>query len=59
MSGDSVLRMYVYALVLAFVVWVLMVGWLATRTAWRLLRRHQSFGAVHPAEAGDRPHVHA
>lgn len=38
MSGDSVLRLYVYGLVLALLVWAVLVSWLVTRAAWRMVR---------------------
>lgn len=37
--NDRWVRLYVYGIVTAFVIWTFVVSWLATRTAWRMLRQ--------------------
>jgi hypothetical protein len=52
MSGDSLLRLYVYGLALAFLTWMLMMGWVLTRSARRYLRRDRSLAGAQPADVG-------
>ncbi len=52
MSGDSLLRLYVYGLALAFLTWMLLMGWVVTRSARRYLRRDRSLAGAHSADVG-------
>lgn len=46
MTGEGLLRLYVFGLAGAFVSWVLLVGWLVGRTAFRLLRNERALVAA-------------
>lgn len=54
MSGEDLLRVYVYLLVLVGVAWALSVGWLTMRAAlratWRRLKRARPMPAVRSSE---------
>jgi hypothetical protein len=52
MTGDSLLRLYVYGLALAFLSWMLMMGWVVTRSARRYLRRDRSLAAAQTGDVG-------
>ncbi|HEY8527940.1 MAG TPA: hypothetical protein VIL48_23450 [Acidimicrobiales bacterium] len=54
MTGDSLLRLYVYGLALAFIMWMVLMGWMVTRSARRLLRRERPLATPEgsPAEVG-------
>lgn len=45
MSGENILRFFVYGATLAFLAWALLLAWVVTKslskTAWRLFRRHR------------------
>jgi threonine/homoserine/homoserine lactone efflux protein len=45
MTGESLLRLYVYGLALAFAAWTVLMGWVLTRSARRLLRRERALAA--------------
>jgi hypothetical protein len=60
MTGDGLLRLYVYGLALAFLSWMLMMGWVVTRSARRYLRRDRSLAAAQTGDVGqmsDRHHL--
>jgi threonine/homoserine/homoserine lactone efflux protein len=60
MTGDSLLRLYVYGLALAFLTWMLLMGWVVTRSARRYLRRDRSLATAQPGDVGhvgDRHHI--
>jgi hypothetical protein len=46
MTGEGLLRLYVFGLAGAFVSWALLVGWLVGRTAFRLLRNDRPLVAT-------------
>lgn len=37
MTGDTALRLYVYGTVGVLAMWVVLVGWLTSRAAWRMV----------------------
>jgi threonine/homoserine/homoserine lactone efflux protein len=62
MTGESLLRLYVYGLALAFLTWMLLMGWLVTRSARRYLRRDRSLATAQTdvgqvAQVGERHHL--
>jgi threonine/homoserine/homoserine lactone efflux protein len=58
MTGDSLLRLYVYGLALAFLTWMLLMGWVVTRSARRYLRRDRSLAATGDVgQVGERHHI--
>ena len=62
MTGDSLLRLYVYGLALAFLTWMLLMGWLVTRSARRYLRRDRTLATAQTdvgqvAQVGERHHL--
>jgi threonine/homoserine/homoserine lactone efflux protein len=62
MTGESLLRLYVYGLALAFLTWMLLMGWLVTRSARRYLRRDRSLATAQSdvgqvAQVGERHHL--
>lgn len=63
MTGESLLRLYVYGLAFAFLSWALLMGWLVTRSARRFLRRDRPLAAGERSEVAERQqvrrHVHA
>jgi hypothetical protein len=50
MTGEDLLRGYVYLIVLGGSAWALSVGWLTARAAWRRLRRGRGFITVRSSE---------
>jgi hypothetical protein len=65
MNGDGLLRLYVYGLALAFLTWMLTMGWVVTRSARRYLRRDRSLATARAgevgrvAQVGERQHIPA
>jgi threonine/homoserine/homoserine lactone efflux protein len=60
MTGDSLLRLYVYGLALAFLTWTLLMGWVVTRSARRYLRRDRPLAAAQTGDVGsvgERHHI--
>jgi threonine/homoserine/homoserine lactone efflux protein len=59
MTGESLLRLYVYGLALAFLTWMLLMGWLVTRSARRYLRRDRSLATAQTdvGQVGERHHL--
>jgi threonine/homoserine/homoserine lactone efflux protein len=59
MTGDSLLRLYVYGLALAFLTWMLLMGWVVTRSARRYLRRDRLAAAQtgDVGQVGKRHHI--
>jgi threonine/homoserine/homoserine lactone efflux protein len=60
MTGDSLLRLYVYGLALAFLTWMLLMGWVVTRSARRYLRRDRSLATAQTGDVGpvgERHHI--
>jgi threonine/homoserine/homoserine lactone efflux protein len=62
MTGESLLRLYVYGLALAFLTWMLLMGWFVTRSARRYLRRDRSLATAQTdvgqvAQVGERHHL--
>ena len=60
MTGDSLLRLYVYGLALAFLTWMLLMGWVVTRSARRYLRRDRSLATAQAGDVGqvgERHHI--
>ena len=57
MTGDSLLRLYVYGLALAFLTWMLLMGWVVTRSARRYLRRDRSLATGDVGQVGERHHI--
>lgn len=52
MTGEGLLHLYVYGLAGAFVSWMLLVGWLVARSAFRLLRSERPLVVADPATSG-------
>jgi hypothetical protein len=61
MTGESLLRLYVYGLALAFLMWMVLMGWTVTRSARRLFRRDRSLAAGQrdAVEVGGEGHLPA
>jgi threonine/homoserine/homoserine lactone efflux protein len=59
MTGDSLLRLYVYGLALAFLTWMLLMGWVVTRSARRYLRRDRPLATAQTGDVGqvERHHI--
>lgn len=57
MTGDMALRLYVYGTVGVLAMWAVLVGWITTRAAWRVVRG-QTAAVRAPAVTyrGDRGH---
>lgn len=51
MTGENLLRLYVYGLALAFLTWMVLMGWMVTRSARRLLRRERSLAGAQSGSA--------
>jgi hypothetical protein len=53
MTGENLLRLYVYGLALAFLTWMVLMGWMVTRSARRLFRRDRSLVATQADVGGE------